>query len=131
MSDETIGYKKPPTAYRFAPGRSGNPSGRPRGARSFTSDLRDELGELTSYQEGDRDIEVSKQRLLVKRLVGSAIKGDARAMATLVAICVRASEEDDASESAEDREIVETFARRNSKQRKHTAASINPPGKQE
>ena len=33
-SDEDVGYGKPPKANQFKPGKSGNPKGRPKGARS-------------------------------------------------------------------------------------------------
>lgn len=32
-ADESVGYGRPPRQSRFQPGRSGNPNGRPRGAR--------------------------------------------------------------------------------------------------
>lgn len=35
--DDSVGYGKPPKAHRFKPGKSGNPKGRPRGARSVTT----------------------------------------------------------------------------------------------
>jgi hypothetical protein len=44
------------------------------------TDLREELSESISFREGDRDISISKQRALIKRLVASAIEGDARSI---------------------------------------------------
>jgi hypothetical protein len=114
MTDQSIGYKKPPAAHRFTPGRSGNPSGKPKGTRSLKSDLRDELSELVPFREGDREVEISKQRVVIKQLVASAIAGNTRAIATLVAMCVRAFGDgggDDDTDTAVDRDIVETFGR--------------------
>jgi hypothetical protein len=125
---DTVGYKHPPKKHQFQRGQSGNPAGKPKGARSFKSDLRDELNELVPITDGGREIEVSKQRLLIKRLVASAIEGDARAIATVVSFCVRAFDQgdgDDVSEASEDREIIQAFARAHAR-RKKTAAHTTP-----
>ena len=37
--DYKVGYKKPPLHSRFKKGQSGNPRGRPRGAKNFSSVL--------------------------------------------------------------------------------------------
>jgi hypothetical protein len=128
MSNEskvgTVGYKHPPKEYQFRRGQSGNPNGRPKGARNFKSELRDELNELIRVRDGDREIEVSKQRALIKRLVASAIEGNERAAATLLGICVRAfadSDDDDAVEAHEDRKIVEAFTKRKKRPSSTTA----------
>jgi hypothetical protein len=114
---DTVGYKHPPQEHQFRRGQSGNPNGRPKGTRNFKSELREELNELIRVRDGDREIEVSKQRALIKRLVASAIEGNERAAATLLGICVRAfadADDDDAAEVPEDREIVEAFTKRRS-----------------
>ena len=72
---DAVGYKHPPRANQFRPGQSGNPSGRPKGTRNFRSELREELGELITVRDGDREIQLSKQRALIKSLVGAAIDG--------------------------------------------------------
>jgi hypothetical protein len=44
-SPEKVGYKRPPAETRFRPGRSGNPSGRPRRRPDFKVALLAELAE--------------------------------------------------------------------------------------
>jgi hypothetical protein len=111
---DTVGYKRPPQTHQFRPGQSGNPSGRPKGARNFKSELREELSELVTIREGERDVQVSKQRALIKSLVAAAIEGNQRAAASVLAMCVRmlADAEDDEAIVSEDQEIVEAFAKR-------------------
>lgn len=124
---DSVGYKQPPKGYQFRPGQTGNPNGRPKGTRNFKSDLREELSEITSFREGGRDISISKQRALIKRVVASAIDGDARSIATLMSFCARAfgDDGDDQQQAPEDREIVQAFASRSTKRRSKTEATTN------
>ena len=110
---DSVGYKQPPKGHQFRPGQSGNPSGRPKGVRNFKTDLREELSESISIREGGRDISISKQRALIKRLVASAIDGDVRSIATLMSFYARAcgDDHDDQQQAPEDREIVQAFKR--------------------
>jgi uncharacterized protein DUF5681 len=125
--DDSVGYKKPPKSHQFRPGQSGNPNGRPKGARNFKSDLRDELSEMTSFRECGHEVSISKQRALIKRLVASAIEGDARSIATLMSFCARAFGDDneDQEQAPEDHDIVHAFAQRSTKGRSKTAATTD------
>src|SRR5260370_23334037 len=109
-----VGYKQPPTHLQFQSGQSGNPNGRPKGTRNFKSDLRDELSEIISFRECGHQVSISKQRALIKRLVASAIDGDARSIATLMSFCARAfgDDNDDQQQAPEARQSVQAFKRR-------------------
>jgi Family of unknown function (DUF5681) len=124
---DAVGYKQPPKDRQFRRGQSGNLHGRPKGVRNFKTELREELSESISIREGSRDISITKQRALIKRLVGSAIDGDARSIATLMSFCARAfgDDNDDQPQAPEDREIVQAFARRSTKRRSKTAVTSN------
>jgi len=54
----------------FVPGVSGNPFGRPRHSISLSSIMKDELSKIT---RGTKEV---RARLLVKRIVDSAMKGE-------------------------------------------------------
>jgi len=106
MSEEHVGYGRPPAASRFKRGVSGNPKGRPKGSKNFSSDLRDELASLLPSHSG---VQITKQRAIINRLVADAIAGDGRAIATIVGHFLK---KDDASAESEDfreREILKQF----------------------
>jgi hypothetical protein len=95
-----------------SPGAKWEPERATQGGAQFKTEFREELSELVTVRDGDREIEVSKQRALIKSLVAAAIDGNQRAAASVLAMCVRMladAEDDEAIESVEDRDIVETL----------------------
>jgi hypothetical protein len=84
-----VGYRKPPEATRFKPGKSGNPKGRPKGSLNLATDLSTELGEQITVREGGRQHRISKQRALIKSLMAKALQGDVRATTAVLALYAR------------------------------------------
>jgi len=112
-----VGYSKPPKHTRFQPGRSGNPRGRPKGTNNLKTDLIEELDERILVREGEKTQRVSKQRAVLKTVVARSLKGDTRAMNSLLSLMLRLLDTSAESEVAEplrddEREILHAFEAR-------------------
>ena len=86
MSDDEIGYGKPPKHSRFAKGQSGNPKGRPKGAKNIKTALEYELKAKVTLKEGDKVKTVTKTQAFAKTVVNKALSGDPRAAHILIAL---------------------------------------------
>lgn len=103
-----VGFKRPPVHTRFAPGRSGNPAGRPKRRPSF----RDVLAEELNVPVRDSHGSTTKLHALVKTLVEAAIGGNGRAQTLIVGFLGRLGEADDQVEqplTTDDHEILEAY----------------------
>lgn len=78
-ADYDVGYKKPPAATRFEPGKSGNKAGRPKGSRNLATEWHDELNEKVTVNVGGKKKKITKQRAIVKRIAQQAMEGKERA----------------------------------------------------
>jgi hypothetical protein len=83
-----IGYGKPPESTRFAKGRSGNPAGRPRGARNKRPALNeerlkgiilDEAYRTITINEGEKRISIPIAQAVVRAMAVNAARGQHRA----------------------------------------------------
>ena len=83
-SDYEVGYGKPPRHTRFAKGQSGNPRGRPRGAKSFNTLLSDKLNEPVTVAENGGRRKISKREAIVTQLVNRSAAADFRAIKILL-----------------------------------------------
>ena len=79
-----VGYGRPPQASRFRPGHSGNPQGRPKGAKNLATLLEDALNETVVVNENGRRKRIKKREAVLKQLVNRAASGDPRALQLLL-----------------------------------------------
>lgn len=87
--DYAVGYGKPPKHSRWKKGQSGNPRGRPKGARGLKTDLHDELVSTMEIQMNGKRVSGSKQRLMLKTLTARAAMGDVRATNMLITLMLQ------------------------------------------
>ena len=80
----SVGYGRPPVHSRFKPGQSGNPKGRRKGQRNVRTVVDGELSQRITVREGNRTRSLTKLDAFVVTLVNAALKGDAKAWASLI-----------------------------------------------
>ena len=84
--DYKVGYKKPPLHTRFRKGQSGNPRGRPRGSKNFSTLLADALNEPVVVTEDGRRRKITKRELGFKQLANKFAMAEAQATKMLLGL---------------------------------------------
>lgn len=79
-----VGYGKPPVTTRFKPGQSGNPRGRPKGAKGLNTIVRETLGGKLTVRTSEGSKKISKIEAVLQKTLEKALKGDARAQFELM-----------------------------------------------
>jgi Family of unknown function (DUF5681) len=91
------GSRNPPTHSRFKKGVSGNRKGRPKREALVLGDIISKVqNALTAYREGGRTKRASRLELVLKKLVNSALEGDASSAEELFKLRAKASKSSDA-----------------------------------
>jgi hypothetical protein len=73
---------RPPLGRRFQPGRSGNPLGRPRGARNRVQVVKTVMAEVHEVGVGSRRRKLTTLELVLLRLRQRALSGERGALRT-------------------------------------------------
>jgi hypothetical protein len=115
--DYTVGYKRPPKHTQFRSGQSGNPRGKTKGRKNLKTELLEELTQKVIVTENGRQRALSKQTVMVKRMVADAVQGDPKGRDHLLKLigqidAVEASQQSRSPASAEDAEIMARFKAR-------------------
>ena len=78
------GYGTPPKEHQFRPGQSGNPKGRPKGAKNTAILLREILDRKIEVRTGSTLRKISVREAMLTRFAESALKGDTKSAAFLL-----------------------------------------------
>ncbi|WP_436642158.1 DUF5681 domain-containing protein [Microbaculum sp. FT89] len=114
-----VGFGKPPDRTKFKPGQSGNPKGRSKGSRNFSTDVREALKAKVRVRDGEGSRKTSTQEAALMRLREKALKGDARSLERLLELAATYNNDPEAvaveDVSETDREILEALLSRRSR----------------
>ena len=123
MSDEKIGYKRPPKAHRFKQGESGNPRGRtPKARRNLDADLAEMLNKQIPVRENGKLRVITQQQALLPRLFEQGLGGDVKSTASIMSMIRQQATWTDQTDleliTESDRQIIEDFLRRYAESKK-------------
>ena len=111
--DYEVGYGKPPRHTRFRKGQSGNPRGRPPGAKNLKTLLNDALNEPVIVTENGGRRKLTKRQAIIKQVVNQSTKGDWPAIKILLGLVREIEDQSDpaspetSSFTAPDEKIIE------------------------
>jgi hypothetical protein len=82
--DNDVGYGKPPRTHQFRPGKSGNPKGRPRGAKSEATILQGLLQRRIGLSERGKTRRITLLEAILRRIAEDSLKGNTKSAAFLL-----------------------------------------------
>lgn len=73
-----VGYAKPPDSAKWGPGRSGNPSGRPKKPPSIEEIFMQEAMKIITATAGGQMVKITKMQAVVNAMFNRGVKGHAQ-----------------------------------------------------
>jgi len=110
----SVGYRRPPEASQFKPGKSGNPRGRPTGTRSVGALLQDILKQRVPVTEGSKTRRFGVLEVILRRLANDAMRSDHKAIKLFLTLLDRYADSPESAVQlrellAEDQEILKRY----------------------
>ena len=109
-----VGFGRPPIEHQFKTGRSGNPKGRPKGSRNFSTEVKRMLEMTVPVDLDGKRRHMSTLAATLLRMRNLAITGNVPAIDRVIEFAIRESAEpqDDGEMSvlvAEDQAILDAY----------------------
>jgi hypothetical protein len=97
VSDDAVGYGRPPKATQFKKGKSGNPKGRPKGSRPIGAVLQEVLGQRIAVTENGRTRRLPALEVMLRRLANDAMRSEPVALKLMLSLFDRYGESPEAT----------------------------------
>jgi hypothetical protein len=129
MASKEIGYGKPPRSGQFQKGRSGNPKGRAKGTRNFTTVVGEVMREKVVVTKHGKRRSITAMEAVLQRLMMNALQGDAKATSMVVNLALQMSRDAAASgqplpTAAQDAQIVQRALERLSRKEEKSGGKV-------
>lgn len=111
--DYEVGYGKPPKGHQFKPGQSGNPRGRPKGAKSEETVFRGVAARKVAVTEAGKIRKVDVTEAMWTRVADDGLKGNSKSQTLFLnrARALEAAEPEDAVISPDDEKVLKSYRR--------------------
>jgi hypothetical protein len=107
-----VGFGRPPKQHQFRPGQSGNPKGRPKGAKSTDTLLRNILDRKIELRVGGIMRRISIREAILTRFTEDALKGNPKSATFLLNRYDTLDSREAPAPGTDDQEIIEAFTSR-------------------
>jgi hypothetical protein len=81
---ERVGYGQPPRAHQFKPGESGNPNGRPQGAKSEATILQELFQHKITINERGTSRKITLLEGILRKIAEDCLKGNVKSFSFLL-----------------------------------------------
>jgi hypothetical protein len=111
---DEVGYGRPPKDRQFKPGQSGNPRGRPKGAKNQATILHEILHRKLTIRDRGRTRSVPLIEAMLMKFAEEALRGNPKAAAFLLNRYGPAEQDEAAPTelSRDDQDILDAFTQR-------------------
>jgi Family of unknown function (DUF5681) len=96
MSEDDVGYGRPPKHSRFKPGNNANPRGRPKRKPAEIAEIIDNVSDgKAEYRERGRTKKATRRELTIRSHVRRALDGNLRSMEAILTLRAHAQASSD------------------------------------
>jgi hypothetical protein len=111
--DEEVGYGKPPRAYTWKPGQSGNLKGRKKGVKNEVTILQELLQHKVSLNERGKTRKITLLEAILRKVMEDCLRGNIKSIGFLLNRYYAAAANDAAQAdlSEDDKAVLEAYLR--------------------
>jgi Family of unknown function (DUF5681) len=113
--DYEVGFGRPPHANRFKPGQSGNPGGRPKGAKSINTMMHEALYRKITISENGSSRKITVVEGFFRKVTKSALEGDRQAAGLMLKLLSYADQLGEQSNGSDGQGSASGFSERSDK----------------